>query len=58
MSFDNGNGRRAGQTEYLSGPQVLIEQIRERQLDRLGGQDLRGSGFEDEEPDPEYGEEG
>ena len=58
MVADNGNGNRAGGGEFLSGPRMLLEQLRERELESIGGQDLRGSGFEDEEPDSDYSEEG
>jgi hypothetical protein len=57
MRFGDGNEKQTSRDEFLSGPRILIEQLRERQLALLGGQDLRGSGFENEEPDPDYSEE-
>ncbi len=57
MTGDEENGNRGGRAGFLSGPRILLEQFRERELGLLGGQDLQGSGFENEEPDPEYGEE-
>ena len=35
--------------------QALLELLQHRLLDLLGGQDLRNSGFENEEPNPEFG---
>jgi len=44
-------------TEFLSVARVLLQQAWEVALKLLGGQDLRGSGFENEETDPDYSEE-
>ncbi len=52
---NNGNARRA---EITSGSHAILELRRERQLDLIGGEDLSGSGFEGEEPEKKYGEEG
>ncbi len=46
-----------GRAQVLPGAKTL-DRLRERQLDLIGGEDLRGSGFEGEEPEMEYEEEG
>ena len=55
MPLENGN--RSDGNGFLSGPRLLMKELRERKLDLLGGQDLEGSGFEHDEPDPDYSEE-
>lgn len=57
MQTDNNNGRY-GRAPLLQGAQTLTDHLSQRQLDLIGGEDLRGSGFEGEEPEKEYGEEG
>ena len=57
MQKDNNNGSY-GRAQLLQGAQTLTDQLSQRQLDLIGGEDLRGSGFEGEEPEREYGEEG
>ncbi len=54
MNIVKGNANKPDGDGFLSGPRLLLEQLRERQLDVVGGQDLDGSGFEDEEADPNY----
>ena len=51
MTNNNSNGSN-------SGAQTLLQRLRAGLLDALGGQDLRNSGFENEEPSPEFTEEG
>lgn len=51
MAKNNSNGNS-------SGTQTLLEHLRAGLLEALGGQDLRNSGFENEEPSPEFTEEG
>ncbi len=58
MPVDSEDDNRGSGDDLMSGPRLLLEQFRLKELDLLGGQDLRGSGFEAEEPDLEYGEEG
>ncbi len=57
MPAGNNNGTGL-QVRDISGAQIELGQSRQKQLDLLGGEDLRGSGFEDEEPEVESGEEG
>ena len=47
MTNNNSNGSN-------SGAQTLLERLQKGFLEALGGQDLRNSGFEKEEPDPEF----
>ena len=37
-----------------SGAQTLLERLQQGLIETFGGQDLRNSGFENEEPDPEF----
>jgi hypothetical protein len=46
MANNNGSGSKPGPS--------LLERLRDGLLDAFGGQDLRNSGFENEEPDPEF----
>lgn len=57
MTVCNCSGDREDGTEFFSVTRVLLEQAWEVALKLLGGQDLRGSGFENEETDPDYSEE-
>jgi hypothetical protein len=50
MTNNNSNGSN-------SGAQTLLEHLRAGLLEALGGQDLRKSGFENEEPSSEFAEE-
>jgi hypothetical protein len=54
MTKNNGNGNHHDPNGFLSGPNALLELMHESQLNALGGQDLRKSGFDNEEPDPEF----
>ena len=47
MTNNNSNGSK-------SGTQTLLERLQKGFLEALGGHDLRNSGFENEEPDPEF----
>jgi hypothetical protein len=47
MTNNKGNGSN-------SGSQTLLERLQKGFLEALGGQDIRDSGFENEEPDPEF----
>lgn len=42
-------------SESNSDIQAWLESLPHGLLETLGGQDLRNSGFENEEPDPEFG---
>jgi hypothetical protein len=48
MANNNGSGSNPS-------AQTLLERLQQGLLEAFGGQDLRNSGFENEEPDPEFG---
>ncbi len=50
---ENGTGALS---RGFSEAQSVLGPSQEKELDLLGGEDLRGSGFEDEEPEVESGE--
>ncbi len=57
MSGNNGK-QDAAPLKRSSGVQVNLKWAQESQLDLIGGENLDGSGFEDEEPEVESGQEG